>query len=1008
MKRNAILLAMFSIMALWLSGCITSHSPSATAVTIKVGDSQTFTVSGIANGPYTWSNKGIVVIGNTTASYTYSAVLEDVAVGPFSVKVSTKDSFNVTNEFVWTVTVVNDLPPTANAGPDQPTIHFGDPVFLDGSASNDPESQPLNYVWEIVGRPAGSSCSLSDPTVVKPSFTPDVNGVYTVVLIVNDGRLTSEPDTVIISTTYQAPTANAGPDQSFVFPGTVSLDGSSSTNPESSPLTYKWAIDSGPAGSIAALDNSTKAKPKFTPDKKGVYVCSLVVNNGVFDSGIDYVTIIVYNNPPVANAGVDITVAVLGSTAHLDGSASADPDGQALIYSWTILSRPYGSTAALNNPSTVDPTLTPDKKGAYLIQLVVSDGDLTSNIDQVIITCSNQVPVADAGAPIIVDFLNTAQLNGSATDPDGDPMTYAWTLVSKPEGSVAVLSSTTILNPTFTPDVQGSYQFALVATDNTGLSSSPSTVAVSTGNHQPVANAGDDIIMSANTSVALNGSGTDADSDPLTFKWRVITAPMGSGGDSTISDLNIAKPDFTPDIKGDYVLGLIVNDGYVNSVEDTMKIHVLNNQPVANAGSNQNGHVIYGSNLVFNLNGSASSDPDGDSLTYRWRVLSKPAGSLATLSSTSIYDPTLTLIDFPGAYVVGLTVNDGAIDSAESTVTLTFVNNPPVANAGTNKSQHTAFGVPNVFNLDGGGSSDLDSDSLSYTWRVISKPSGSTATLSSTTIVNPTITADKLGAYVIGLIVNDGYVNSAESQVTLTYTNVTPTAVAGTYANVLYANRGNVALNGGSSTDLDSDPLTYAWTMTVKPTGSTAVLNNASTQTPWFAMDLPGTYTITLTVNDGFATSAVSTTSVLNSTATITDGFENGGNLGTWFKNTGSTAANATASAYTTSPQAGTYSMQITATSVVANTWYEEDKPINTYLISATIYTKQSSTSSMTAALYLDGVINGANFSTSTSWTSNSRTGINKYVTNFGIRATWTSTTVRQHYTDTITLTVWN
>jgi hypothetical protein len=304
--------------------------------------------------------------------------------------------------------------------------------------------------------------------------------------------------------------------------------------------TLHPAIDSGPAGTTAALDDPTAEKPKFTPDKKGVYVCSLVVNNGVFDSGIDYVTIIVYNNPPVANAGIDITVSVLGGTAHLDGSASADPDGQALTYEWTILSRPYGSTATLNDSSIVNPTLTPDKKGAYLIQLVVSDGDLTSNLDQVIVTCSNHVPVANAGDPIIVAFLDTAQLNGSATDPDGDPMTYAWTVVSKPEGSVAVLSSTTILNPTFTPDVQGSYQFALVATDNTGLSSSPSTVMVSTGNHQPIADAGDDIIMSANTSVALNGSGTDVDSDPLTYTWRVISAPMGSGGDSTISDLNIA------------------------------------------------------------------------------------------------------------------------------------------------------------------------------------------------------------------------------------------------------------------------------------------------------------------------------------------------------------------------------------------------------------------------------------------------------------------------------------
>jgi hypothetical protein len=557
--------------------------------------------------------------------------------------------------------------------------------------------------------------------------------------------------------------------------------------------------------------------------------------------------------------------------------------------------------------------------------------------------------------------------------------------------------------------VQGSYQFALVATDNTGLSSSPSTVMVSTGNHQPVANAGDDIIMSANTSVALNGSGTDADSDPLTYTWRVINAPMGSGGDSTLSALNIANPTFTPDFKGDYVLGLIVNDGYVNSVEDTMKIHVLNNQPVANAGSNQSGHAFYDNNLVFNLNGSASSDPDGDSLTYRWRILSKPAGSTATLSSTSIVNPTLTLINFPGTYVVGLTVNDGAIDSAESTVNLTFVNNPPVASAGSNQSLHTAYGTPLVFNLNGGDSTDADSDSLSYTWRVISRPSGSTAELSSTNIVDPTITADKLGAYVIGLKINDGYVDSAESTVTLTYTNGTPTAVAGTYANVLYANRGNVALDGGSSTDPDGDAiLTWTWAMTARPTGSTAVLNNASTQTPWFAMDLPGTYTITLTVNDGFANSTVSTTNVLNSTATITDGFESG--LGAWFKNTGSTTTGVTATAVTTPIRSGTYALSIGGTAGSSSSrWYEQDLAINAYLISATIYNRSTSTSSFTAALYLDGVIQGSNFTLSTSsYQTNARTGINKYVTNLGIRATYTTSSSRTLYTDDVTYVIWN
>jgi hypothetical protein len=70
----------------------------------------------------------------------------------------------------------------------------------------------------------------------------------------------------------------------------------------------------------------------------------------------------------------------------------------------------------------------------------------------------------------------------------------------------------------------------------------------------------------------LDGSASyDPDDDTITYTWRVITAPMGSGGDSTIYDVQLRKPSFSPDKKGVYVIGLIVNDGKVDSVEDTMK-----------------------------------------------------------------------------------------------------------------------------------------------------------------------------------------------------------------------------------------------------------------------------------------------------------------------------------------------------------------------------------------------------------------------------------------------------
>ena len=84
-------------------------------------------------------------------------------------------------------------------------------------------------------------------------------------------------------------------------------------------------------------------------------------------------------------------------------------------------------------------------------------------------------------------------------------------------------------------------------------------------------------------------------------------------------------------------------------------------------------------------------------------------------------------------------------------------NNSPTSNAGADQVVTTGSSVT----LDGSKSSDPDGDKLSYSWSFISRPSGSTASFSNNTVVNPSFTADKEGIYVIQLIVNDGSLSSS-------------------------------------------------------------------------------------------------------------------------------------------------------------------------------------------------------------------------------------------------------
>lgn len=85
--------------------------------------------------------------------------------------------------------------------------------------------------------------------------------------------------------------ANAGSAQTVTVTATVTLDGTASTDANGDTLTYKWVLSTRPTGSASALLLSTTSKPTFVPDKVGVYVATLVVNDGKADSAASTVPV---------------------------------------------------------------------------------------------------------------------------------------------------------------------------------------------------------------------------------------------------------------------------------------------------------------------------------------------------------------------------------------------------------------------------------------------------------------------------------------------------------------------------------------------------------------------------------------------------------------------------------------------------------------------------------------------------------------------------------------------
>lgn len=454
-----------------------------------------------------------------------------------------------------------------------------------------------------------------------------------------------------VATSNKPPVANAGPDQSAQVGGTVTLDGSGSTDPDGDDLTYDWSLPETPAGSVATLADPATVHPRLTLDQPGNYTAQLVVNDGQVDSAPDTVTISTTNTPPIAHAGLDQSAPV-GATVTLDGSASSDVDGDPLIFEWTLVTQPANSTATLLNSTTVNPSLTLDRTGEYVVQLIANDGTVDSDPDSVTISTENSPPVAEAGPAQTVLLNTTVQLDGASShDADGDPLIYQWTLTSVPVGSTAALMNPMTVNPHFVADKAGAYVVQLIVNDGT-VSSDPDTVTISTENSRPIANAGPDQTAEVGETVTLDGSGSsDADSDVLSYQWALITQP--TGGQAVLQDADQVQTQFIPQIAGQYIAQLIVSDGFLTSNPDTATVAVtvpapINHDPQITSSAVTTATV--GQAYTYDVN---ATDTDGDVLSYG--LTTAPADMSIDAGSGFIHwTPSAT-----GAVPVTVVVNDG-------------------------------------------------------------------------------------------------------------------------------------------------------------------------------------------------------------------------------------------------------------------------------------------------------------------------------------------------------------
>jgi PKD repeat protein len=259
--------------------------------------------------------------------------------------------------------------PTANAnGPYSGTA--GTAISF-SSAGSDPNGGTIvSYQWTF-----GDGGSSTD---ADPSHTYAAAGIYAASLTVTDGEgLTSMPDytTASVAPANDPPVADADGPHSGKAGFPITFDGSGSYDPDGDPLTYSWSFGDGGVGAGVA--------PSHTYAAAGDYAVTLTVNDGYADSAPSATTAhVTVNGQPVADPGGPYDQESL--TVSFDGTASYDPDGDPLTWSWN-----FGDGTTGVGPTPVHSYAVP---ATYTVTLVVNDGYVDSAPATTTATVTNPPP----------------------------------------------------------------------------------------------------------------------------------------------------------------------------------------------------------------------------------------------------------------------------------------------------------------------------------------------------------------------------------------------------------------------------------------------------------------------------------------------------------------------------------------------------------------------------------------------------------------------------------------
>jgi len=590
--------------------------------------------------------------------------------GVYTVSLMITDNDGGTNFTSVQITITNRAP-SARAT-DQAALTYTT-VWFDAANSTDADGSIVNISWHISGVNV-------DMWGKKVSYEFTQNGVYTVSLTVKDDDGASDGTSIFAVISDRPPNAEITANRTKINTTQwISFSGSQSSDKDGNIANYTWIFPGGINRYGVTVNYQFNGQ-------NGSYLVTLVVTDDDGSIGFKSINIKVGNKKPVVRMGLN-QVAQTYEVIAFDGSASYDPDGYIVNYTWDM-----GDGAKHFNAS-FQYFYTNNK--VYTVRLTIIDDEGAWNSSTMQVTVINQAPVA-FHSPVLLTTYQSYWFNTSeCVDRDGYIKSVVW-VFHDPGGQ----QSTNNTNVTHMWKENGTYLVTMTVTDDDGatdgyifnvtvMNSNP--YALFSFNPTAGISVGDDVTFDASASKDVDGS-------IVNWVWGWGDGSQGSG--------ETAHYAFKYPGLFRVTLTVIDNSGGSNSTFRMVIVSAKNIAPVPAFQINAPDGFM--TNRSIQLDSTPSYDPDGYLTKWMWDFGDGRTGSGKVVAHKYTQ---------PGTFTIKLTVEDNGTkqNSSSQPVTLSVAPNlAPVANINTDGKTQVVALVNMIF--DGRASKDDDGSIVNYTW----------------------------------------------------------------------------------------------------------------------------------------------------------------------------------------------------------------------------------------------------------------------------------------------------